>query len=157
MIRGVWIALAVLTASTPAIAQTEVVRPRIETGSSIKLPSPIQTRVEAFFASLQAGQTTTAFQDLTRGSGIQERPGALETMTSRADTMLKTAGPIVDWKPSALIHGEYTITVSYVARTEKVPLNFNFAFYEPPSGAWKLTAVYFQGAAGSQASWTIYP
>lgn len=110
-------------AATPAAADNE--------------DSPSQVAV-AFFTSLQKGEVDQAYENLTKGSKIAERPDDMKALKDKTKEAINLFGNI---QGSELLEtklvGKRLLRRTYISLGKEFPLRWRFYFYHTTS-VWRL-------------------
>lgn len=129
-------ALALACAWTPAMARQDPAPPM--PASAVAELSP---RTEAFFRSLQSGDSTKAYRDMFAGTLMDAKPDELQTLVDQTNVYLNLYGTIVGWSliRSDCLSPTYC-RVIYQVDTKNGPLFYTLTVHRR-SGAWATTAV----------------
>lgn len=147
MIRDLLIALSLAAAAAgPAAAKdapkAAPARPAESHATTAAAPAPgsPDAVADAFFRTLQAGQTSRAYADMWAGTLMSKKQADVENLTNQTESILKIYGKIDGWEvmESRELSPSY-VERTYLLRTVSAPLFFKFQFYHAPSGwlvAW---------------------
>ena len=114
------------------------------------------TRIVAFFDTLQKGPSTSAFYELLRGSplGAPEASTQSNTLREKIDALQPQFGSILTWERLDIKRiGTSTVLVRYVLMYDYYPVVWTFTFYRKPSSTssmaistanqWVLVELHF--------------
>lgn len=94
--------------------------------------------VANFFALLTRGQVDQAYDYLTTGTKIAERPGEVASLKSKTREALKAFGEIIAFEPVETKYvGTHLLCSTYVSIGKGFPLRWKFYFYNWDK-TWKL-------------------
>jgi hypothetical protein len=129
MLRSLVFALSLVLA-TPAMAQLQ----------SSAGPDAV---VEKFFGLIQAGQVSKAYEDIGRGTLMEQKKLEIQNVANQTASMLQLYGRIVDWE--LMSEDKWSASYlerSYLMRAEKGPIFFKMHVYRSVSG-WVIGNIYF--------------
>lgn len=129
MLRSLVFALSLVLAA-PAAAQPQ----------SAAGPDAV---VEKFFGLIQAGQVSKAYEDVGRGTLMEQKKLELQNVANQTASLLQLYGRIADWElMSEEKWSPSYLERSYLLRTEKGPIFFKMHVYRSISG-WVIGNIYF--------------
>jgi hypothetical protein len=127
-------------AATPAPKPAEASvgeTPRVATPTTASNDVPAQV-AGIFFGLLQKGQIDPAYEGLTKGSKIAERPEELRTLKQKTKEATDVFGPIQSYElvESKLV-GTHLLRRTYLSLNKEFPLRWRFYFYLSDN-TWRL-------------------
>ncbi|HKP78055.1 MAG TPA: hypothetical protein VJU34_02900 [Phenylobacterium sp.] len=98
---------------------------------------------DQFFSRVRSGEVAKAYQDLGRGTLLDQKQMELQNVANQTASLLQLYGKIIDWEMmSEQKLSESYVIRNYLVRTERGPVFFNFHLYRSPGG-WVISNVYF--------------
>jgi hypothetical protein len=134
---------------TPGIAQTPPAVPAkpasqpasgpvVETAPEEAEPEAPEKIIGRFFSYLQRREVDQAYDQLTRGTKIAERPEDVSTLKTKTKEAITVFGPILgyDYVQKKNV-GERLVSYTAISLGKEFPLRWRFYFYKP-SDKWRL-------------------
>lgn len=91
-----------------------------------------------FFAALQKGDIDGAYEGLTKGSKIAQRPEELKALKAKTKEAIDVFGTMVGFQlVESKNVGEHLLRRTYLSLGREFPLRWRFYFYKPDL-AWRL-------------------
>jgi hypothetical protein len=119
---------------TPVAPPARVEKPAVDASAA---DAPAQFAAN-FFGLLQKGELDRAYENLTRGSKIAERPEELKTLKAKTKEALDVFGPLQGFEMvESKSMGERLLRRTYLSLGKEFPLRWRFYFYKPDL-AWRL-------------------
>ena len=146
LILPLFVSLAVAAAS-PAFAQENEGAAKTEKGKKPPATAPANNGmvrdspsgvVAAFFGSLEKGEVDQAYDSLTKGSKIAEKPEELRQLKAKTREAIEIFGSVLgyDLVDTKLV-GTRLARSTYVSLGKVFPLRWRFYFYRSEE-AWRL-------------------
>lgn len=119
-------------ATVPARVQAEV------NPAASKPDDSVTKIVETFFGALQKNQIDLAYEQLTRGTKIAEKPQEIATLKSKTQQAIEMFGDVQGAERIAVQNvGSHLLSVTYLSIGKNFPLRWRFYFYRA-GDKWRL-------------------
>jgi len=112
---------------------------------------PLETRVKAFLEGISAGETTSAYNTLLRGSQLAKQTDAVKTLMDKTNELKSKYGEFRKFERIAARRvGDDLVMFKYLYKCEDFPVVWYFTFYRTPSrsdvaltdsSAWRVIIV----------------
>ena len=102
------------------------------------VPDGIAQMVAVFFGSLQKVEVDQAYNNLTKGSKIAEKPEELKQLKAKTQEAIEVFGAIAGYDlVEAKSVGNRLVRATYASHGKVYPLRWRFYFYRPED-VWRL-------------------
>jgi hypothetical protein len=102
----------------------------------------LDTRIRTFFGALSRENSSSAFEELLRGSPLGSSNANLQTtdLRNKVDELGQQFGGIIDWEEYEIKRmGKDVIVMRYILKYDQYPIIWTFAFYRKPTSTSSLT------------------
>jgi len=110
-------------------------------------PAAVQKKLDAFFSGVQAGKVDDSFRTLVSSNSSLSDPASVQDFVGQIRKGLEVFGPlqgaeVYDQRPV----GTRVVYLTYISFHPRKPLRWQFVYYLPVGGDWKLLNLRFDDA-----------
>lgn len=107
-------------------------------------PAPIQKQLDAFFMGVQIGKVEDSFKALVANNPTLSDPAAVPEFVENIRKGIDVFGPLAGYELyDQRAVGSRVLYITYLSFHPKKPLRWQFVFYAPVGGDWKLLNLRF--------------
>jgi hypothetical protein len=129
------LALTALAVAQEKPAKPEKPKPAAPADVANDLPSQVAS---IFFGLLQKGEIDSAYEGLTKGSKVAERPEELRTLKTKTREAIDVFGPVKSYElVESKTVGTALLRRTYLSLNKEFPLRWRFYFYLSDN-VWRL-------------------